>query len=108
MSELADHFGVEIVFVLNADTGYVFNLSDEFVRGSDRSFPGSLYPQASFISGVTAVGASPTDFRASCYHPHLEIAQAHGPCEVMIQPPKLSTPWDPKKDEMLISRLPKR
>jgi len=44
----------------------------------------SLYPDASFISGVTAVGASPTDFQASCYHPHLEIAQAHDPCEVMI------------------------
>jgi hypothetical protein len=44
----------------------------------------SLYPDASFISGVTAVGASPKDFQASCYHPHLEIAQAHDPCEVMI------------------------
>ena len=27
MHECADLFGVEIIFVLNADTGYVFNLS---------------------------------------------------------------------------------
>ena len=83
MSRCAEHFGVEIVFVLNADTGYVFNLSNELYEEVIRRFR-ALYPQASFISGVTAVGASPTYFRASCYHPHLEIAQAHGPCEVMI------------------------
>ena len=29
MMKCADHFGVEITFVLNADTGYVFNLSME-------------------------------------------------------------------------------
>ena len=29
MTKCADAFGVEIVFVLNADTGYVFNLSNE-------------------------------------------------------------------------------
>ena len=62
MSRCADHFGVEIVFVLNADTGYVFNLSNELYEEVIRSFP-ALYPQASFISGVTAVGASPTDFQ---------------------------------------------
>ena len=83
MMECANHFGVEMIFVLNADTGYVFNLSNELYEEVIVRFR-SLYPDASFISGVTAVGASPTDFDASCYHPHLEIAQAHGPCEVMI------------------------
>jgi hypothetical protein len=83
MMECANHFGVEMIFVLNADTGYVFNLSNELYEEVIVRFR-SLYPDASFISGVTAVGASPTDFEASCYHPHLEIAQAHGPCEVMI------------------------
>ena len=29
MMKCAKHFGVEITFVLNADTGYVFNLSNE-------------------------------------------------------------------------------
>ena len=83
MVKCADHFGVEITFVLNADTGYVFNLSMELYEEVINRFR-SLYPDASFISGVTAVGASSTAFDASCYHPHLEIAQAHRPCEVMI------------------------
>lgn len=83
MMKCADHFGVEITFVLNADTGYVFNLSMELYEEVINRFR-SLYPDASFISGVTAVGASSTAFDASCYHPHLEIAQAHRPCEVMI------------------------
>ena len=83
MNACAEYFGVEIIFVLNADTGYVFNLSNELYGEVIKRFR-SHYPQASFISGVTAVGASPTDFRASCYHPHLEIAQAEGRCEVMI------------------------
>ncbi len=96
MSRCADHFGVDIVFVLNADTGYVFNLSNELYEEVIRRFR-ALYPQASFISGVTAVGASPTDFRASCYHPHLEIAQAHGPCEVMIMTSQALNALGPEK-----------
>lgn len=83
MTRCASHFGVEITFVLNADTGYVFNLSNDLYEEVVLRFR-SLYPESSFISGVTAVGASPIDFQASCYYPHLEIAQAHGPCEVMI------------------------
>lgn len=83
MTACAQHFGVEITFVLNADTGYVFNLSNKLYEEVINRFR-SLYPDSSFISGVTAVGASPSDFQASCYHPHLEIAQAHGPCEVMV------------------------
>ena len=83
MTKCADAYGVEITFVLNADTGYVFNLSNQLYEEVINRFR-SLYPKACFISGVTAVGASPSDFQASCYLPHLEIAQAHGPCEVMI------------------------
>ena len=83
MNESANHFGVEITFVLNADTGYVFNLSNDLYEEVIRRFR-NLYPGAPFISGVTAVGASSDYFKASCYHPHLEIAQAHKPCEVMI------------------------
>ena len=69
MNSCAEYFGVEITFVLNADTGYVFNLSEEMYEEVILRFR-SLYPKASFISGVTAVGASPTEFRASCYHSH--------------------------------------
>ncbi len=95
MNRCAEHFGVEITFVLNADTGYLFNLSNELYEEVILRFR-SLYPQASFISGVTAVGASPTEFRASCYHPHLEIAQAHGPCEVMIMTSQALNSLDPE------------
>ncbi|MBT5914975.1 MAG: hypothetical protein HOH60_01360 [Opitutae bacterium] len=96
MVKCADHFGVEITFVLNADTGYVFNLSMELYEEVIKRFR-SLYPDASFISGVTAVGASSTAFDASCYHPHLEIAQAHRPCEVMIMTSQALNALAPEK-----------
>jgi dihydrodipicolinate synthase/N-acetylneuraminate lyase len=96
MMKCADHFGVEITFVLNADTGYVFNLSMELYEEVINRFR-SLYPDASFISGVTAVGASSTAFDASCYHPHLEIAQAHRPCEVMIMTSQALNALAPEK-----------
>ena len=96
MSNCAEHFGVEITFVLNADTGYVFNLSNTLYEEVIRRFR-SLYPKESFISGVTAVAASPTEFHASCYHPHLEIAQAHGPCEVMIMTSQALNALGPEK-----------
>ena len=83
MHERAHHFGVEITFVLNADTGYVFNLSNDLYEEVIQRFR-RLYPDAPFISGVTAVEASADNFKASCYHLHLEIAQAYEPCEVMI------------------------
>ena len=83
MSNCADYYGIELVFVLNADTGYVFNLSKELYQEVIFRFR-SLYPDRKFICGVTAVEASPFDFRASCYHAHLEISQTFGPCEVMI------------------------
>ena len=96
MMKCAKHFGVELTFVLNADTGYVFNLSNELYEEVIIRFR-SLYPDASFISGVTAVGASPTDFQASCYHSHLEIAQAHSPCEVMVMTSQALNALDPKR-----------
>jgi dihydrodipicolinate synthase/N-acetylneuraminate lyase len=96
MMNCAKHFGIEVTFVLNADTGYVFNLSNELYEEVIIRFR-SLYPDASFISGVTAVGASPTHFQASCYHSHLEIAQAHSPCEVMIMTSQALNALDPER-----------
>lgn len=96
MMKCANYFGVEMIFVLNADTGYVFNLSNELYEEVLIRFR-SLFPNASFISGVTAVGSSPTDFEASCYHPHLEIAQSHGPCEVMIMTSQALNALDSEK-----------
>lgn len=83
MTACGKHFGVDITFVLNADTGYIFHLSPKLYEEVIVRFR-ALYPRSSFICGVTAVGVSATSFDASTYHPHLEIAQAYKPCEVMI------------------------
>ena len=72
MTRCSEVFGVEITFVLNADTGYVFNLSEALYAEVITRFR-ALYPDASFVSGVTAVEAHPMTFGASCYHPHLEM-----------------------------------
>ena len=95
MHACADHYGIELVFVLNADTGYVFNLSNELYKEVLIRFRG-LYPNASFICGVTAVGASPTTFKASCYHAQLDLAQAHAPCEVMLMTSQALNALDPE------------
>ena len=79
---MCNQFGVEITFVLNADTGYVFNLSNDLYREVIQRFraytPMLLYKRCNRRRCVA------DNFKASCYHPHLEIAQAYEPCEVMI------------------------
>lgn len=80
----AAHFGIEILFVLNADTGYIFDLDDalyaEVLRRFREAFPGQR-----FIAGVTARGAeADTGFQAARYHPLLDLAQVHENCEVML------------------------
>ena len=58
MMKCADHFGVEITFVLNADTGYVFNLSNELyeevIITLPLSLPGCILYQWSHGSGGIA------------------------------------------------------
>ena len=56
MQQCAAHYGVEIVFVLNADTGYIFDLSNELYAEVLRRFRAE-FPQQRFIAGVTARGA---------------------------------------------------
>ncbi|MDB6169127.1 MAG: hypothetical protein JWM88_1991 [Verrucomicrobia bacterium] len=80
----AAHFGVEIVFVLNADTGYIFDLDEalyaEVLRRFREAFPGQR-----FIAGVTARGAEgDSGFQAERYHPLLDLAQVLENCEVML------------------------
>ena len=77
MTACGKHFGVDITFVLNADTGYIFHLSPNFM-GGNCSLQGPV-PRSSFICGVTAVGICHS-FDASTYHPHLG-AQAYKPCD---------------------------
>lgn len=85
----AEHYGVELVCVLNADTGYIFDLGVELYAEVLRRFRGE-FPGRRFIAGVTARGAERDEhFRADRYHPLLDIAQEHDGCEVMIMTSRL-------------------
>ena len=80
----AAHFGLEIVFVLNADTGYIFNLDEPTYSEVLRRFR-DAFPEQRFIAGVTARGIEhDTSFRADRYHPLLDLAQVYDNCEVML------------------------
>ncbi len=84
MRDAAAYYGVEIVFVLNADTGYIFDLDEALYGEVLRRFRAE-FPDQRFIAGVTARGAeADAGFRAERYRPLLELAQAHDHCEVMI------------------------
>ena len=67
MQAAADHFGVELVTVLNADTGYIFDLDDALYAEVLRRFRAE-FPKAKFIAGITARGAEQdTAFKAERY-----------------------------------------
>lgn len=97
MQSAADHYGVELVAVLNADTGYLFDLDDALYAEVLRRFR-SEFPRAKFIAGVTARGAeSDTAFKAERYRPLLDIAQQHENCEVMIMTSRGLNALDPER-----------
>jgi hypothetical protein len=84
MQAAADHYGVELVVVLNADTGYIFDLEDRLYAEVLRRFRAS-FPEGRFVAGVTARGAQDdTGFKAERYRPLLDIVQEHDNCEVML------------------------
>lgn len=84
MQRSADHYGVELVTVLNADTGYIFDLDDAMYAEVLRRFR-SFFPGRRFVAGITARGAeNDTAFKAERYRPLLDIVQEHENCEVMI------------------------
>jgi hypothetical protein len=84
MQQAADRFGVELVTVLNADTGYIFDLDDSMYAEVLRRFRAE-FPSAKFIAGVTARGAQDdTAFIAERYRPLMDIVQEHENCEVML------------------------
>jgi dihydrodipicolinate synthase/N-acetylneuraminate lyase len=84
MQAAADYYGVELVCVLNADTGYIFDLSNELYAEVIRRFR-AAFPDQRFIAGITARGAENDEkFRAERYRPLLDIAQEDPNCEVMI------------------------
>ena len=97
MLESAKHYGVEMDFVLNADTGYIFDLDNEMYAEVLRRFRAS-FPDQRFIAGVTARGAEQdTEFKAERYHPLMDLVQVHDNCEVMIMTSRLLNILDPER-----------
>ena len=97
MQSAADHYGVELVTVLNADTGYLFDLDDALYAEVLRRFRAE-FPQAKFIAGITARGAeNDTTFQAERYRPLLDLVQPHDNCEVMIMTSRGLNALDPER-----------
>ena len=97
MQAAADHYGVELVVVLNADTGYIFEMDDALYAEVLRRFRAE-FPKARFIAGVTARGAKGDgSFKADRYRPLLDIAQQHENCEVMIMTSRGLNALDPER-----------
>lgn len=88
MLAAGEAYDVELVFVLNADTGYIFQLNEELYAEVIRRFRAS-FPEPKIICGTTATGAGGDRFTAEWYRPHLEIAQSFENVEVMIMTSKL-------------------
>ncbi|MAS95655.1 MAG: hypothetical protein CMO55_20840 [Verrucomicrobiales bacterium] len=99
MQSCADTYGVEIAYVLNADTGYIFNLNEDLYAEVIRRFR-SAFPDPTIICGTTAVGATGDTFQADWYRPHLDIAQSFDNVEVMLMTSKLlnELPTEARRD----------
>ncbi len=96
MQASADHYGVEFVPVLNADTGYIFDMDDSQYAEVLRRFRAE-FPTTKFIAGVTARGAQDdTGFNAERYRPLIDIVQQHENCEVMLMTSKWLSALDPE------------
>ena len=86
--DAAEHYGVELVPVLNADTGYIFDLDDALFAEVLRHFR-AAFPARKFIAGVTARGAAQdASFKAERYRGLIDLVQIHENCEVMIMTSK--------------------
>ncbi len=96
MTSCAETYDIDLRFVLNADTGYIFNLTEDLYAEVIQRFRG-IFPDATFIAGVTATGARPDHFEADCYRTHLEIAQTQTPCEVMLMTSQGLNALDPER-----------
>lgn len=96
MITCAEAAGVEIAFVLNADTGYIFNLSLDLYGEVIRRFR-AAFPEPTIICGSTAVGASGETFKPEWYRPHFEIAQSFDKVEMMIMTSKLLNELETEK-----------
>ncbi|SKA86020.1 hypothetical protein SAMN02745166_01236 [Prosthecobacter debontii] len=96
MQQCGEYYGVEMVFVLNADTGYIFDLSNELYAEVLKRFRAE-FPNQKFIAGITARGAEKdTVFKAERYWPLLDIAQSHDNGEMMIMTSRLLNILEPE------------
>ncbi|MEX2578461.1 MAG: dihydrodipicolinate synthase family protein [Verrucomicrobiales bacterium] len=91
----AEAYGVEIVFVLNADTGYIFDLSLDLYGEVVRRFR-AAFPEPKIICGTTATDGEGETFNAAWYRPHLEIAQSFDKVEVMVMTSRQLNQLDPE------------
>lgn len=97
MQSVAAHYGVEVVFVLNADTGYIFDLTESLYSEVLTRFRAE-FPTQKFIAGITARGAEKdTTFRVETYLPLLDLAQQHDHCEVMLMTSRWLNALDPER-----------
>jgi dihydrodipicolinate synthase/N-acetylneuraminate lyase len=96
MRDCAARDGVEIVFVLNADTGYIFDLSMDEYREVLRRFR-EAFPEQRFIAGVTGPDAGATEFKAGRYLPMLDAVQHHANCEAMLMTSRTLNALDPQR-----------
>ncbi|MEM9016883.1 MAG: hypothetical protein AAGC68_07700 [Verrucomicrobiota bacterium] len=83
MLACGEAYGVELVFVLNADTGFIFQLDESLYTEVIRRFR-AAFPEPRIICGSTAVGASGDQFDPNWYQPHFDAAQSFDNVEVMI------------------------
>ncbi len=99
MLRAGNHFGVELVFVLNADTGFIFQLDEDLYAEVIRRFR-AAFPDPKIICGTTAVGAHGDTFQADWYRPHLDIAQGINNVEVMLMTSQLlnELPTEKRRD----------
>ena len=96
MLDCGAHYGVEMGFVLNADTGYIFNLTAALYREVIERFRGA-FPEPTIICGTTALDADSETFNAAWYRPQLEIAQDFDNVEVMIMTSRQLNALDPER-----------
>ena len=88
--------GVEMAFVLNADTGYIFNLTAELYREVITRFR-SAFPEPRIICGTTALGATGDRFDPEWYRPQIEIAQSFDNVEIMLMTSRQLNALDPER-----------
>lgn len=97
MQESAKFYGVELVPVLNADTGYIFDLDESLYAEVLRRFR-EAFPELRFIAGITARGAErDSQFIAERYRPLLDIVQQYDNCEVMLMTSRWLNSLDPQR-----------